>query len=767
MEPSAVWPLAQVSPFQREVTAVASAVSSARSPFMLPELDQLMASHLDRVSLAQASRVCKLWHSIFNPVLWRQLSLKHHAGDDDDDDEDFHFVSRRTVPATYSSSLPSMPSSCSSTWSSAASFPPKTGENLGRSLDMTLLDEGVAAKAIPTAVAVGSPSSSSSLIPSPVTAASLVTSATTLIPGLTLLQHVFLYTSRNKVLKGLVRHGHLVQELKGTGITDQEMALIGVLCPNLRVLELIGGRYTSENLSELFEQRQESLQIVRFRSCVLLKDIFQPLTKLSNLREFELYGSFVGNTITSPYFFKQDLFPMLAACPLLRAVLIEQVYIVDQEVDQDDSDNNNNDADMRWHSGAITTPNHVRDNNGHPLVSSSLNQHSQQSPSLTEDPSLSSTNMVKSTSTTSMLSAQLKSLAHDPPSLSPACAPFSRPRPVSSLKSLILECGDIPDSVIRALLTRCPQLEQLSLDWSRELSDETLTLIPDLCPKLTEVSFCRCIQLTSEGFGSFFRALPNLTSIELKGNVLSDGTLEELARSCPFLDHLNLSSCQNVTDLGIQSLLLNCAALSFLSLRFINGLSSVLFDDNTTLATLTRTSPTRSILDRLLVLTPLGSAMASPLVVKREWACRNTLRTLHLPDLVTPSKNVIDMIRQKQLSPHQQHLRPQEQEQEPWQPADGNQLIQARLLALTHLKQLTLGGPQIDLKIVLEGQNNLRRLESLRITRLKHTMTCAEAQWLVDTALPGLLELAIPNFGNRAVREWIEDHRPGLLTVEK
>ena len=738
-----------------------SAVSSPRSPFMLPELDQLIASHLDRVSLAQATRVCKLWHSIFNPVLWRQLSLKHLAADDDDSDEDFHFVSRRTVPTMYSSSLPSMPSSCSSTWSST------TGENLGVSPDMASLGDGVVAKAMPTAITVGSPPS---LLPSPLTATSLAASARTLIPGLTLLQHVFLYTSRNKVLKGLVRHGHLVQDLKGTGITDQEMAVIGALCSNLRILELIGGRYTSENLSELFQQRRDSLQIVRFRSCVQLKDIFRPLTQLTNLREFELYGSFVGNTITSPYFFKQDLFPMLAACPLLRVVLIEQVYIVDQDVDQDEP--NNNDADMRWHSGAITTPNNVRDNNGQLLASSSLHQHSQQPPYLAEEASslqqqqltLSpSPTMVKSTST-SMLSAQLKSLAHDLPSLSPVCAPFSHPRPVSSLKSLILECGDIPDSVIRALLTRCPLLEQLSLDWSRELSDETLKMIPDLCPKLTEVSFCRCIQLTSEGFGAFFRALPNLTSIELKGNVLSDATLEELARSCPFLGHLNLNSCQNLTDLGIQSLLLSCAALTFLSLRFITGLSSVLFDDSTTLATLTRASSARSILDRLLVLTPLGSTATSTLVVKREWACRNTLRNLHLPDLVAPSKNVIEMIRQQQLSLQQQHL---QQEQEPWQLADGNQLIQARLWSLTNLKQLTLGGPQVDLRVVLDGQGELRRLKSLRITRLKRTMTCAEAQWLVETALPGLLELAIPNFGNMAVREWIENHRPGLLTVEK
>ncbi|KAG0045649.1 hypothetical protein BGZ83_009110 [Gryganskiella cystojenkinii] len=747
---------------------------------MLPELDRLIANHLDRLSLAYAARVCKLWHAIFNPTLWKKLSLKHLAEDDDEADEDSNFVSRRSIIRLHSSSLPSMPSSCSSTWSASVSSltPPSSVHSLSK----TIVPEEMGSPS--------SPSSSPFVTTAPGGGGSVGGSSATHIPGLTLLQHIFLHTSRNKVLKGLVRHGHLVQELRATGITDQEMSLVGALCPKLRVLELIGGRYTAENLSDLFRQRRNSIQCVWFRSCVQLKDIFQPVAHLSNLREFKLYGSFVGNTITSPLFFKKDLFPMLAACPQLRVMLIEQVYIVDQQVDQEKEDKevseNNNDAYMRWHnngtsednqlsSGAIATLDHVQDNNKNGLLQPSsssspfLYQPSQPHDALLAKSSAMlpplppSSTIPRTVSTTSILSAQLKSLTHDHlgsttavTQLKPRCRPLT-----SSLKSLTLDCGDIPDSVIRALLTRCPMLEHLSLDWSRELCDSTLKAIPSLCPKLSEVSFCRCIQLSSEGFCAFFRAMHNLTSVDLKGNIISDIILEELVRSCPFLRDLNLNSCQGLTDLGVQSLLLNCVQLSSLSLRFVSGLSSVLFDDNTTLATLARTSSKKSVLDRLSV---FGSSTASALVMKREWACRDSLRTLHLPDLTTPNKAIIDTLR---LQHQQSQLSLQQQPQEPWQLADGNQLIQARFRSLSRLERLTLGGPQIDIRVVMDGLLTPRQLESLRITRLKRTMTCAEAQWLVETATPGLLELAIPVFGNRAVIEWIEDQYPGLLTIEK
>ncbi|KAF9984332.1 hypothetical protein BGZ75_004095 [Mortierella antarctica] len=681
---------------------------AARSPFMLPELDRLIASHLDRTTLASAARVCKLWHSIFNPVLWKRLSLKHVADDDDRDDE-FNFISRRTPPA---SSLPSLPSSCSSTWSS-----------LSAEYDSNLSSSHAAS----TAPLYAAPFSS-----------------------LTLLQQAFLHTSRNKVLKGLIRYGHLVQELLATGITDQELPLIAVLCPSLRVLELEGGRYTVESLTELFQKRKASIQIVRFKHCVQLRDIFQSLAHLENLREFELYGSCVGNTINSPNFFEHDLFPVLRRCPRLRSLVIEQVYIIDQNIVQGEDEGGGGGDDALIGNAMVMIP---------PLTTSAT------------APVLSST---------SILSAQLRSsrLGTVPHYATLPLRPGS-----SSLKSLVLDCGDIPDSVIMALLKRCPLLEQLSLDWSRELTDASLRSFQYICPNITEISLSRCAQLSTEGFQTLLKSYPGLISLDLNGNILSDLVLEELSRTCQFLQHLSINACQNVTDLGVQAVLMNCSRLKYFSMRQVAGLSSLLFDDimmpsnNSSILypvlELASSLPSylSASLDSIVEEFTGGSSLPSStttaglfgssrrLVTPRPWACRWTLQSLLLPELVLPSRAVIERFQRQQalLS----------RGTEPWEQPSGDLLIQTRLQQIDTLKHLTLGGHNLDLRVVLDGLHRPRELENLRITKLKRAITWADAQWLIETAAPRLKRLAVPVFGNRNVTDWIEDQRPGLLSSEK
>ncbi|KAF9573745.1 hypothetical protein EC968_008145 [Mortierella alpina] len=677
-----------------------------RSPFMLPELDRLIASHLDRTTLVSAARVCKLWHSIFNPALWMRLSLKH-VPDDDDRDDEFNFISRRTPPA---SSLPSLPSSCSSTWSSLSA---EDGSRLSS----------------PHAVATA-----------PLQAAPFA--------SLTLLQQAFLHRSRNKVLKGLVRYGNLVQELLATGITDQELPLLAVLCPNLRVLELEGGRYTVESLTELFRKRKDSIQIVRFKHCVQLRDIFQPLTHLENLREFELYGSCVGNTINSPSFFECDLFPVLRRCPQLHSIVIEQVYIIDQNIVQGEDEGGGSDDALIGNTVAINPP----------LYTSAT---------------------ASGPSPTSILSAQLRSsrlgsvLHYATPPLRPGS---------SSLKSLVLDCGDIPDSVIMALLKRCPLLQQLSLDWSRELTDASLGSFQYICPNITEISLSRCVQLSAEGFQTLFKSYPGLISVDLNGNILSDLVLEELARSCQFLQHLSINACQNVTDLGIQAVLMNCYRLKYFSLRQVAGLSSLMFDDimmpsnySSIVYPLEMASSLPSYLSKNLDSTVddslSGSSLPSSattaglfgssvrLVTPRPWACRWTLQSLLLPELVLPSTAVMEMFQRQQAL--------LTRGAEVWKQPSGDLLIQTRLQQIDKLKHLTLGGHSLDLRVVLDGLHRPCELENLRITKLKRAITWADAQWLIDTAAPRLKRLAVPVFGNRNVTDWIEDQRPGLLSFEK
>ncbi|KAF9138670.1 hypothetical protein BGX30_008903 [Mortierella sp. GBA39] len=579
-------------------------------------------------------------------------------------------------------------------------------------------------------------------------------------PKLTLVQHAFLNSSRNKALKGLRHFGPLVHELTATGITDQEMGVISVLCTNLRVLELIGGRYSAENLTELFQRRQGSIQTVRFRSCVLLKDIFRPMVHLSNLREFELYGSFVGNTITSPYFFERDLIPMLGACPRLRSILLEKVYIVDQKIEHSGWDTGG-----RWGGGgggggvalslSANAGGQGSNHDGSMSMSASLLTAQEESATATTTPSLS---LSQSTST-SLLSAQLKSSA-----ASINANPLRSP---SSLQSFTLDCGEIPESVIMTMLTYTPTVDQLALNWSRELTDFSLSSLQYICPHLTQISLSHSLMVTPEGFMALFRSYPSLVSIDIGHNILSDAVLEELARSCQSLRQLNINSCQNVTDLGIQAILLNCAHLASFSLRFIAGLSCLLFNDIVTTdlsMDLVSGSPPTSKSFLFSSSPPPSLSFVSRTRLPsfpRSWACRETLQTLYLPNLVSPNKTILAKYH------HQQTLLGHRLDSDLLQPLRSDEMIQSRLQQLDKVKHLTIGGHSLDLTVVLDGLHRPHELESLRITKLKRTMTMQDAHWLVDIAAPNLQKLFIPMFGNRSVTEWIDARRPGLLAHEK
>ncbi|KAF9578876.1 hypothetical protein BGW38_005113 [Lunasporangiospora selenospora] len=678
------------------VVLLAPCAQSPCSLFVLPELDRFVAKYLDQATLARAARVSKLWNSVFMPELWKQLSLSHHTDDDDDIDDDCSIFSRASPPT----SLPSLPSSCSSTWSNSS---------------LTMSPPGLMPLIIEKS-----------------------------IPKLSWSQRAFIRSSQNKKLWGLLRHGQMVQELTATGLTDQEIDLIRICCPNLRILELIGGRYSIETLSDLFGGPcQSTLQTVRFRSCMVLKDIFKPLALLTNMREFELHGSFVGNTITSPHFFERELFPVLAACPSLRTIHMAQVYIVDQEIDHDEDDEDESshwDGKHQKHPFQNSRPGSNRDSNDArssiPLLAFSSVR------TTTADPSI------------SILSAQLKARLNPTGMFRPLAPPNSlnsasimRLPLRSPLKRLTLDCGDIPESVIMSLLKRCPLLEELSLDASRTLTDTSLSRLHRLCPNVIRISLNGCEAATARGLISLFHNYPNLVSVSLKDNLLSDEALAHLARSCRLLQSLNINDCRGVTELGIQEIFKHCAMLSFFSLRMVPMLSYFIFDEILAKA-ISAASPCSgsqgSAMDRINRVVMHGATGT--------WACRHSLESLHLPDLCVPMRAVTD--KYLQFSAHQR---------DGAQPLKSNQVIQRFLEQLTRIKHLTIGGSSLDFNIFLQDLGHTPALETLRITRLGQPLNAEDVQRFVETVVPHLRTLIVPSFGSFLAKSWITEHRPDLL----
>ncbi|KAF9163068.1 hypothetical protein DFQ26_002975 [Actinomortierella ambigua] len=484
------------------------------TPFDISELQELIGNKLDRASLASACAVSKSWHAAYMPILWDSVHFTHDFRDDHYDDE-HNIVSppaRWGYTSSVSSSLSSSPTSSYSSPPSSLSSTPSLSTTFRASV---------------------SPLSSSP--------GSLITGDASLHGYQQLGVHadgsrrrrssrashskIVIPFSQNRVLRGLVRNGQWISHLVATGITDQEMELIGRQCTNLRILELHGGRYSAESATEMFQQLDQSLRVIRFQSCIPLQDIFKPLMHLTNIQDFELHGSFIANTIASLKFFERDLFPMLGACPSLSTMVIKDVYIVDQQSDQ---------------AGCQVPASYLK----HTPIHETLSPGS----------------MVARPEFLDFLRGTANRVTYP------------------SLKHLTLECSDIPDAVILELLIRCPNIERLALFHSRELSDTTLFLLQYTCPRLRSLSLTQAENVTMAGFISLLSAFSGLAELDLSCNMLSDEVLGRLSLLTE-LAVLNLEQCEGVTDAGIRSVLQQCKRLQTFNFRHITGLSNRIWGD--------------------------------------------------------------------------------------------------------------------------------------------------------------------------------------------
>ncbi|XP_017529433.1 F-box/LRR-repeat protein 15 isoform X2 [Manis javanica] len=123
------------------------------------------------------------------------------------------------------------------------------------------------------------------------------------------------------------------------------------------------------------------------------------------------------------------------------------------------------------------------------------------------------------------------------------------------LRSVALAgCGQLSRRALGALAEGCPRLQRLSLahcDWVDGLA---LRGLADRCPALEELDLTACRQLKDEAIvylaqrrGAGLRSL----SLAVNANV-GDAAVQELARNCPELQHLDLTGCLRVGSDGVS-----------------------------------------------------------------------------------------------------------------------------------------------------------------------------------------------------------------------
>ncbi|KAL4921035.1 hypothetical protein BDW62DRAFT_154044 [Aspergillus aurantiobrunneus] len=113
------------------------------------------------------------------------------------------------------------------------------------------------------------------------------------------------------------------------------------------------------------------------------------------------------------------------------------------------------------------------------------------------------------------------------------------------------------------------RLKYLDLHQCSDLTDSGVKSLAHNIPFLIVLHLSGCIELTDDSVAPVIQTAPNLTHIELEElEHLSNTTLTALANSpcAPFLEHLNVSYCESLSDPGMLQVVKSCTSLRFVEM---------------------------------------------------------------------------------------------------------------------------------------------------------------------------------------------------------
>lgn len=112
-------------------------------------------------------------------------------------------------------------------------------------------------------------------------------------------------------------------------------------------------------------------------------------------------------------------------------------------------------------------------------------------------------------------------------------------------------------------LTACNRVTDVSLKYTFHLRE------------LRELSLSKCQQISSVGIASLIRQCPSLAFVELaECHNIDDKTIEMLTVHLKRLTHLDLERSQSLTDHSLDSLVVNCERLRYLNVRGCRSMCS-------------------------------------------------------------------------------------------------------------------------------------------------------------------------------------------------
>ena len=129
------------------------------------------------------------------------------------------------------------------------------------------------------------------------------------------------------------------------------------------------------------------------------------------------------------------------------------------------------------------------------------------------------------------------------------------------LTSLAIRDSDITDAAISYLAGDYHNLERLTIEHCKKISNTGLIAIASCCPGLQSITILSCPNISNEGLTAIALRCRHLKSVRLYGSKISDTNLTDFAKNSRNLRSVEFSFCNRITSSGLSVLAAKCTQL--------------------------------------------------------------------------------------------------------------------------------------------------------------------------------------------------------------
>ena len=146
-----------------------------------------------------------------------------------------------------------------------------------------------------------------------------------------------------------------------------------------------------------------------------------------------------------------------------------------------------------------------------------------------------------------------------------------------SLKSLdLFRCKKVTDAGVEALVKGLPGLESLDLTFGPLITDKAVIAIARYCPKIFTLSLDYCFSVTNKGLFAIAVGCQQLSSINLLNcDLVTDDGLEALAKGCKKLSYIR-GTGHGHSAKGIAAMVIWCPNLKYMNLQYVTVTDALL-----------------------------------------------------------------------------------------------------------------------------------------------------------------------------------------------